>query len=126
MNNEELKHYGILGMKWGRRKARSTGTSTKRKRTRSMSADAKEAKRISKKKIYEMSNEELRKLNDRRNLERNYRSLNPSVVKKGVAIVAATAATMGSIVAVRNNGKQLLEMGRSIVNSTKYKQLRLF
>ena len=124
MNDNELKHYGILGMKWGRRKARVTSASTKRKR--SMSSDAKEAKRISKKKVYQMSNEELRKLNDRRNLERNYRSLNPSVIKRGAGVVAVTAATMGSIVAIKNNGKQLLDIGRDIVNSTKYKQLRLF
>lgn len=103
MNNNELYHYGVLGMKWGRRKSR-------------MSQDAREAKAIKKKKVSEMSNAELRKLNERRNLERNYKQLNPSTISRGIAIVGTTAAVLGSINGIRKNSKELIKVGKTIVD----------
>ena len=102
-NTDELYHYGILGMKWGRRKSR-------------MSQDAREAKALKKKKVSEMSNAELKKLNERRNLERNYKNLNPSAIAKGVAIVGTTAAVLGSINGIRENGGKLIKVGKTVVN----------
>lgn len=104
MQDKELYHYGVLGMKWGRRKSR-------------MSQDAREAKAIKKKKVSEMSNAELRKLNERRNLERNYKQLNPSAIARGVAVVGTTAAVLGSINGIRKNGKELIKVGKTVVNS---------
>ena len=45
MIKKELKHHGVIGMKWGRRK-----------QLRPMSEDAKKAKDLKKKKVSEMSN----------------------------------------------------------------------
>lgn len=191
MNSNELYHYGVLGMKWGKRKAasyeavakyyntridakkakgklltvhdgnnaakaaslqsrandlksdkkvsirerqrksdmairkslqeskaynRQVRADRKAAKVRNMSADAKEAYAIKKKKVSEMSNAELRKLNDRQNLERNYKSLNQSTISKGIKAVTATAAVLGSVVALKNNGKQVIDMGKSVVN----------
>lgn len=113
MNQNELYHYGVLGMRWGRRK-------------RPMSQDAKYARSLKKKKVSELSNEELRKLNERQNLERNYRSANPSAIKRGLVAASTIAGAMGTIVAIKSNGEQILNLGKKIVHNSKYKQMRLF
>ena len=116
MNNNELQHWGIKGQKWGVRRFQNKDgslTSAGRKRQK-MSDDAREANAIKKKKVSEMSNAELRKLNERKNLERNYKQLNPNAIKQGMTIVAATAGAMGTIVGIQKNGKKLLVIGKSI------------
>ena len=102
--NNELYHHGVLGMKWGKRKARN------------MSQDARDAYSLKKKKVRELSNAELRKLNERQNLERNYRSANPGLISRGSKIAIATAATLGTIVSLKTNGKQVIDMGKSVVD----------
>lgn len=127
--NNELYHHGIIGQKWGIRRFQNRDgslTPAGRKRQRTMSSDAKEAYSLKKKKVYEMSNAELRKLNERKNLERNYKQLNPNIIKKGATAVAVTAGTMGSILLLKNNSKQLIDIGKSIAYSAKYRQMKLF
>ena len=115
-HTDELYHWGVIGMKWGRRKGKATsGSSSKSSRKSRMSADALEAKAIKKKKVSEMSNAELRKLNERQNLEKNHKSLNPSVISKGAKIAAATAATLGTIVALESSGKHVISSGKKAV-----------
>ena len=123
MTESELYHYGIKGMKWGVRKSRSrTGSSRKkRSKTDGWSDDAKETYRIKKKKVNQMSNAELRKVNERRNLERNYKQLNPNAVKRGVAVVATTAAALGTMATLYNNGSNLVKIGQKIVEGMKKK-----
>ena len=50
MESNALMHYGVLGMKWGVRKDRSSGSSRKRGKS-SWSDDAREARAIKKKKV---------------------------------------------------------------------------
>ena len=118
MTEQELYHSGVKGTKWGVRKSRSSSGSSKKKRSKTdgWSDDAKEAYRINKKKVNQMSNAELKKLNERRNLERNYRQLNPNAVKRGIAVVATTAAALGTMTALYNNGNQLINIGKKIVD----------
>ena len=117
MNQNELQHHGILGMKWGvRRYQNKDGSLTPAGRKRQkMSDDAKEAKVLKKKKLSELSNAELRKLNDRQNLERNYKQLNPSIIDRGAKVVAGTAVALGTITAIQKNGTKVLNMGKNIV-----------
>lgn len=115
---EELQHHGIRGQKWGiRRYQNKDGSLTpagRKRQKRQLSDDAKEAKALKKKKVGELSNAELRKLNERRNLERNYKQLNPSVVTKGAKIVGGTAAALGTIVSLQKNGTKIIKMGKKI------------
>ena len=121
MNNAELYHHGIRGMKWGvRRFQNKDGTLTKAGRKRysqdNWSEDAKTASVLKKKSVNQMSNAELRKLTERQQLERNYSQLNPSQIKKGMAVAGGVAAAMGTVVGIYTNGSKLINIGKKIVN----------
>lgn len=90
-NDTELYHYGVLGMKWGVRKARRGSASKAPKPSKSekrearinskakknnWSDDAKSAALLKGKKPSQMSNAELKKLNERLQLEKTYSQLN--------------------------------------------------
>lgn len=118
----ELYHAGIKGMKWGvRRYQNKDGSLTPagKKRYSNWSDDAKTAASIKKKGVKEMSNAEIKKLNERTRLEQEYSRLNPGVVKKGLAAAAAISGTLGTVVALRNNGAQVISMGKSVVKAMK-------
>lgn len=108
--SNELYHYGVLGMKWGVRRDRSRSSGSRRKR--SMSDDAREASVIKKKRVNQMSNAELKKLNERKRLEQEYSRLNPNAAKKGWKFVAGAAGIMGTALAVYNNSNQIVQIGK--------------
>lgn len=120
--DNELYHYGILGMRWGIRKSRSgSGGSKKTSKKRIASDDAKDAMSLKKKKVYEMSNAELRRLNDRQSLERTYRQNNKSKIAKGVAFVAGAATLMETGLKLYNNSSKLIKIGKAAANVSKNK-----
>lgn len=88
MNEEEIKHFGIPGMKWGVRKE------DKRSSDHIVSRDLK------KKSIKEMTNTELQQLNKRLQLEQSYRelSLRGSSITRGHEFVKGALA-MGTTMA---------------------------
>lgn len=126
-SNGELYHWGVKGQKWGvRRYQNKDGTLTpagkkRRKDTFNWSDDAKEAARIKKKSVNEMSNAELQKLNNRQNLERQHAQLNPGAVRRGIAAIGATAAFMGTILKVYNNSDKIVAAGKKVVDKLKKK-----
>lgn len=90
MNNNELKHYGVLGMKWGvRRYQNKDGTLTpagkKRYRERFMTDGLHEdyKKAHTRKSVKSMSDAELRNRLNRLQMERQYSQLSESSVNKG-------------------------------------------
>lgn len=122
MNNNELYHHGIIGMKWGvRRYQNKDGTLTnagkKRYNQDNWSEDAKAASQLKKKNVNQMSNAELRKLTERQQLERNYSSLNPSAIQKGLVAAAAVAGALGTIASLQKNSKKVLDMGQKTVKN---------
>ena len=70
MGNNELMHHGVLGMKWGVRKAKR-----------------KPKPQTPKKSIASMSDEELRNAINRLELEKRYAALSPKQVSKGKQFV---------------------------------------
>lgn len=119
-NSNELYHWGIKGMKWGvRRYQNKDGTLTPagQKRYDNMSNDAKKAHNLRGKSISQMSNAELKQLNERVRLEQEYSKLNPNAVKKGWKYVGATVGVMGTTLALYNNSNQLINIGKKTVKA---------
>lgn len=119
---DELMHYGIKGMKWGvRRYQNKDGTLTaagkkrEREQTRGWSKEAKEARRIKRKSVNQMTNKELQTLNRRMELESNYRRLNPSTVRRGLKYAASASAAFGTVMALRNNSDQIINLGKEFL-----------
>ena len=99
-NPNDLYHSGVIGMHWGKRTS---------------SSDHSSANKLKKKKIHEMSNNELKELTNRLTLEKNYKSLNPHMIKKGAIIVGTVGGTIGSILAIKNGAPQIMKMGKDLV-----------
>lgn len=100
-NVDVLQHYGVLGMKWGRRKGQIN-----------ISDDYKNTRSLKKKKVGELSNSELRKLIERMQLEQNYKRLNPSTIQKGMLFVGSAAVTTNTVLNLHNNSVRLIKLGK--------------
>lgn len=137
MNNNELYHHGILGMKWGvRRFQNKNGTLTAAGKKRYSSKDGfsestkpktiEERKREilasrSARKLYDnadlFTDSELQSAYNRLNLERNIKSLAPNEVSKGKAAVKKVIDTTVKISAVMTTGITLWNNGAKIYNA---------
>ena len=101
-----LKHYGVLGMKWGKRKARSTVSSNKKpKSTTITKPKSKPTKR-------RLSDAELRAVVNRMRLEREYadltyRASSRSKVESVVRTIGTVAALTTSAVKIYENLNKL-------------------
>jgi len=114
--NNELYHYGVLGMKWGVRRGQNKLDRIDRKSKKgNWSPEATEVAKIRTKKVSQMTNAELNKVNNRKNLERNYSQLNPGAVKKGLAIAGTVAGALGTVVALQANGGKVIKLGKDVV-----------
>ena len=111
--NEDVKnlieHHGVKGMRWGVRGGRGT--------PRAQSSDYKKTVPLRNRNTKELTNKQIKTVNERINLESNYKRLNPTTVKKGTTIakaVLATAATAATVYNLANSpaGKAAIAAGK--------------
>lgn len=111
-----LEHYGVKGMQWGVRKV---------SRSKTVSDDHKRAKELRKRKLSSLSNQEIKTLNERRNLEENHARLNPNIVRRGERHTRGIVATIGLATTVANLhntplGRSTLAAGQRFANDIRH------
>ena len=115
--DEFLEHYGVKGMKWGiRNKSR-----VKKGSSRPASADSRKVSELKKKKPSQLTNKQLKAVQERANLERSFRQANPAKVEKGhnfAKTVLALGSTAASLYALSQSpvGKHLIKLGQGFIN----------
>lgn len=87
MNQNELLHYGVLGMKWGVRRTPAQLARARGKKSSDEDASDDYKKAHDKKSVKSMSDKELRDRLNRLQMEQQYSKLNPTTVSKGQKIV---------------------------------------
>lgn len=112
-----LQHYGVLGMKWGHRKARSTSSSNKKPRSTKNTTTSKPKPKQTQR---ELSDEELRAVINRMRLEREYadlqyRASSRAKVENVVKAMGTAALLTTSVVKIYNNMNTICKVVKAIV-----------
>lgn len=99
MDNNELYHYGVLGMKWGVRKSRpsSSGSSKGKKKSKEPSPDleAKSKRKSDLKSRRTLSDEELKKKIERLKMEREFKELTKEDISPGEKFASEVMSSAG-------------------------------
>lgn len=113
-NTNELYHYGVKGMKWGKTKAKevkqlglvsdfgrhtSNAYGEASRLADRVARSGKPSKKV-KNELSKMSDQELRNRLNRIQMEQQYASLNPSRMSRGASRVSSALATIGSLAAI--------------------------
>lgn len=95
-----LIHYGVLGMKWGRRKSRTkkSSASSSKQIPKKSSTKPKAKKKVN---IKELSDSDLQKKINRLQMEKRYRDLKKDEISAGRKLVGDILMTSGKTVGVQ-------------------------
>ena len=97
----ELYHFGVKGMRWGVRKARSSGSGTKSyKPSRDYNAANRLRRKAKQSGAKSLTNKEMKMVNTRLELEKKYNALNPSTLNKGQRVLSTTVSIVGGVTAL--------------------------
>lgn len=110
-----LQHYGVLGMKWGKRKARSTVSSNKKPKNTAITKPKKTPKPTPRR----LSDAELRAAVNRLRLEREYaeltyRSSSRAKVESVVKTIGTVATLTTSAIKIYNNLNKLSKISKVV------------
>lgn len=112
-----LAHHGVKGMKWGIRKVRKSVKSAHKSYSKKhYSKDYRATQNLRRKSSKQLSNNQLKELNKRMELEQNYNRLSTSSVNRGINVakqVVATAGTIGGLYAISKS--DYVKAGASIL-----------
>lgn len=120
---EFIQHYGKKGMRWGvRNKAKTAIKSRSAAKKERTSSDYKDVSNLRGKHPSKLSNADLKKINERMNLEQNYNRLNAGKVRSGKAKAELIVGTVGVGVGAYNvlhspAGKAAKELGKKLINT---------
>ena len=112
-----LSHYGVLGMKWGIRKDRRRGLKSK------FFTKKQEEKKPKLKTVKEFSDEELRQMVNRLNLESQYVKLMPKTKKQKVEeFIAVTLLNFGKTTVDVYMKNQAVKLAKTLADATNEKK----
>lgn len=120
--NDFIEHHGVLGMKWGRRGSGSSRGPA--------SAESRRVSDLKNRPKHTLTNKQLKTVNERISLERNFSKMNPSTVKKGAEAAAATLATIGIGISAFNMitspaGKAAISAGKKFISKIKHSDMEV-
>lgn len=103
-NSDYIMHYGIKGMKWGHRRYQNKdgslttlGKSRRKSKGKKYSDDYERTRYLRRKSSKYLSNEELRTLNKRMNLEQEYNRLSTSTINRGFNVAKTLIGVSGTL-----------------------------
>ena len=105
----ELYHFGIKGMKWGVRRDRKRSVQTKQ--SKSDSSDYQDSRDLLAKSPNQLSNAQLRKINERLNLEQQYSNLTTTQKQNGQSFMGRVQGQLKNT-AANEVSKGLMDLGK--------------
>ena len=114
-----LQHYGVLGMKWGKRKARSTSSSNKKPKSAAITKPKQTPKPKSQPTKRRLTDAELRAVVNRMRLEREYadlqyRASSRSKVESVVKTIGTVAALTTSAIKIYENLNKISKIAKMV------------